>query len=226
MSRNVKFVILLCAVYLGGCATPNYLTKQEAYPNLYKEETNSVLVVPAINRSTAADAPDLYATTIAQPLAEAGYYVMPIPMVEMLLSMEGVTDGAQVKSIDSSKFKTMFGADSVLFVTINQWDTNYYVTGGNVTVGADFELVSTSTNESLWNYSGLVVINTSGNSGNLLADVISTALTTALTDYVPIARQVNAQVVTTLPHGKYHERHKQDGGDKVVNEALAGKAGG
>ncbi|MFT6778548.1 MAG: hypothetical protein ACJAV1_002488 [Paraglaciecola sp.] len=222
MQIITKFLLLISVVYLSGCTT--ILTKSEAYPSMYKGQTDSILVVPVVNRSTAADAPELYSTTIAQPLAEAGYYVMSVPMVEMMLAMEGVVDGEQLKGIDSSKFKTIFGADSVLFVTINQWDTNYYVTGGNVTVGADFEIVSTTTNETLWNYRNIVVINTSGNSGNLLADIISTAISTAITDYVPIARQVNFSVVNTLPVGKYHSRHGQDGNDKVVNESLATKS--
>ncbi|MDO6712646.1 DUF799 family lipoprotein [Aliiglaciecola sp. 2_MG-2023] len=223
MRQLTRLFSLFIIAHLVGCATPTILTKSEAYPKMYQQDTNSILVVPAINRSTAADAPELYSTTIAQPLAEAGYYVMPIPMIEMMLAVEGVVDGEQLKGVEPAKFKTMFGADAVLFVTINQWDTNYYVTGGNVTVGADFELISTSTNESLWNYKNVVVINTSGNSGNLLADIISTAISTAITDYVPIARQVNYSVVTTLPVGKYHSRHSLDGQDKVVNETLASK---
>ena len=222
MKIIAKVLLLISVVYLSGCAT--ILTKNEAYPSMYLGQTDSILVVPVVNRSTAADAPELYSTTIAQPLAEAGYYVMSVPLVEMMLAMEGVVDGEQLKEIDPSKFKTMFGADSVLFVTINQWDTNYYVTGGNVTVGADFEIVSTTTNETLWNYRNTVVINTSGNSGNLLVDIISTAISTAITDYVPIARQVNFSVVNTLPVGKYHSRHGQDGNDKVVNESLATKS--
>lgn len=223
MRAIIKVSILLAVVQLAGCVTPTYLTKSDAYPKLYQQQTDSILVVPSVNRSTAADAPELYSTTIAQPLAEAGYYVMSVPMVEMMLAMEGVVDGEQLKGVDSAKFKTMFGADSVLFVTINQWDTNYYVTGGNVTVGADFELVSTMTNDTLWSYRNIVVINTSGNSGNLIADIISTAISTAITDYVPIARQVNYSVVTTLPVGKYHAKHRLDGNDQVVNAALATK---
>lgn len=223
MLRLTKVIGLFAILTLTGCVTPVMLTKQDAYPDMYAQGPQSILVVPAINKTTAADAPDLYSTTIAQPLAEAGYYVMPIPMVDMLLTAEGITDGEQLRSIEPTKFKSMFGADSILFVTINQWDTNYYLTGGNVTVGADFELVSTQSATPLWNYSGRVVIDTSGNSGNLIADIISTAITTALTDYVPIARQVNARVMTTLPLGKYHYRHKLDGQDPVVNKQIAGR---
>jgi len=223
MKQLAKLWAIALCIQLTGCAAPTILTKGEAYPNMYQNETHSIVVVPAINRSTAADAPELYSTTIAQPLAEAGYYVMPIPMVEMMLSYEGVSDGEQLRNVDMGKFNIMFGADSVLFVTINQWDTNYFVTGGNVTVGADFELISTKTNQVLWTYRNVVVINTSGNSGNLIADIISTAITTAIVDYVPIAHQVNQSVITTLPVGKYHSRFGQDADDQVVNQALATK---
>ncbi|MFQ3198927.1 MAG: hypothetical protein ACI8R9_001586 [Paraglaciecola sp.] len=223
MKRLASLAMVVLTLQMVGCTAPTFLTKGEAYPKMYQEGTNAIVVVPAVNRSTAADAPQLYSTTIAQPLAEAGYYVLPIPMVEMMLAYEGVSEGEQLRNVDVTKFKTMFGADSVLFVTINQWDTNYYITGGNVTVGADFELISTTSKQILWTYRNVVVINTSGNSGNLLADIITTAITTAMVDYVPVAHQVNQSVIATLPVGKYHSRFGTDAGDKVVNQALAEK---
>ncbi|MCB5226435.1 MAG: DUF799 domain-containing protein [Paraglaciecola sp.] len=217
MKLNVKLAFIGFVALITGCASP-MVTKQDAFPKMYTERPLSILVVPAINRSTAADAPDLYSITIAQPIAEAGYYVMPIPLTNLLLNQEGIIDGAQLREVNASKFKQLFGADAVLFVTINKWDTNYYVTGGNVTVGAEFDLVSTQTSEVLWNYNSMIVHNTSGNSGNLIADIISTAITTALTDYVPIAHIVNATVVNTMPVGKYHVAHGKDGAMQSVNK--------
>lgn len=222
MKLNFTIVLAFVVLLVTGCTSP-YVTKQEAYPKMYDNKPVSVLVVPAINRSTAADAPDLYSTTIAQPLAEAGYYVMPLPITNMVLQQEGVIDGAQLRGISATKFRQLFDADAVLFVTINQWDTNYYVTGGNVTVGAEFELVSTDTTEVLWNYNNVIVHNTSGNSGNIIADMIATAISTALTDYVPVARIVNATVMTTIPVGKYHSKHGQDGMDRTVNSIQQAK---
>ncbi|OUS31328.1 hypothetical protein A9Q98_02680 [Thalassotalea sp. 42_200_T64] len=122
----------------------------------------------------------------------------------------------------------MFDADTVFFVTLNSWDTNYYVTGGNVTVGAKFELKSTTTNQILWQYDDVVVHNTSGNSGNsgnIFADIIATALTTALVDYVPIAHVVNQRIVNSMPVGKYHKRHNTDGKDSGVIASKVGGAG-
>ena len=92
-----------------------------------------------------------------------------------------------------------------------------------MTVGSDFELISTTRNQLLWAYRNVVVINTSGSSGNLIADIISTAIATAMVDYVPVARQVNQSVIATLPVGKYHSRFGIDAGDKVVNQAFATK---
>ncbi len=213
-----KLLLLTCislVLTLTGCKTTPLSTKGEAYQAIYQQQPRSIVVVPAINLSTAADAPALYLTTIAQPLSEAGFYVMPVPIVKQMLNMQGVIDGAELRSADMTKFNLLFGADAVLFVTINKWDTNYYVTGGNVTVGASFELISTTTSESLWLQQRTVVYNTSGNSGNLLVDLIATAISTAVTDYVPIARTVNQQVIVDLPKGPYHPKFMKDQGDKV-----------
>ena len=221
MFKNI--IALLFLVVLSGCQTTQ-ITKGEAFPNMYNEKPKSILVVPAINLTTAADAAALYATTIAKPLAEAGYYVFSIPFVEQFLQREGITDGQQVSNIPLSKFKEMFDADTILFVTLNSWDTNYYVTGGNVTVGAKFELKSTSSNQTLWQYDDIVAHNTSGNSGNLIADIISTAITTALVDYVPIAHIVNQRIVNSMPVGKYHKRHNTDAKDPGIIAAKVGAA--
>jgi hypothetical protein len=224
MKNIFKFAFsLLTIMYLSGCASPHIISKQEAFPKMYQEKPNSILVVPAVNRSTAADAPELYATTILQPLAEAGYYVLPIPLVDQQLAAEGIVDGEQLKHVDIHKFKQLFGADAVLFVTINQWDTNYYLTSSNVTVGADFDLISTHDGSLLWHYKNQVVVNTSGNTGNILGNLIATAINAAITDYVPIARQVNNTVISTLPFGHYHARYLADQKDEVVNQALAKK---
>lgn len=209
--------ILVFIICLSACQSTG-VTKQQAFPKVYNERPQSILVLPAINKTTAADAASLYSTTIAQPLAEAGYYVFSIPYIDAYFANEGIIDGAQLSEIPASRYKELFGADSVLFVHINQWDTNYYVLGGNVTVGATFQLVSTRTGQILWQYHDTVVNDTSSDSGNLLIDMISTALTTSVVDYVPIARTVSQQIVRTLPVGHYHKNFNKDQGEVGVSE--------
>ena len=95
---------------------------------------------------------------------------------------------------------------------------------GNVTVNIEYVLLSTETNEVLWSYDATVVVDTSGGSGNILASVISTAISTGLTDYVPIAFQVHATASQALPYGKYHPKSGLDGAQKSVNLALKDEA--
>jgi len=212
--------IILAVSFLSGCVEMG--TKQDAFPSMYgPQKPVSILVVPAINESTAADAGDLLNVTVTQPFTNQGYYVMPMPIVAEIFRNEGIIEGTQIKGLPTQLFKENFGADAVMFMTIESWDKNYAIIAGNVTVGIEYVLLSTTSNEILWSYEQVVVIDTSGGSGNIFADIISTAITTGMTDYATVARQVHARAVTAMPFGKYHPRTGADGLDKSV--VLAAK---
>lgn len=206
--------LLLGVSLLPGCATAPAtapITNQEVFTGIYSEKPNSILVLPAINHSTAADAPLYYIASIAQPLTEQGYYVLPVPVTNALLQQAGISDGAQLLAVPPQRFGQMFGADAILFVTIDSWDTSYYVLGGNVTVALTFKLVSTRSSETLWQFRKAVTIDTSGNSNNgLIGALVETAIKTAQQDYFPIAQQVNYGSVGVLPHGKFHPQYGLD----------------
>lgn len=209
-----------------GCAEIE--TKMQAYPKMYSpsEKPISMLVVPVVNKSTAADAPDLINSTLTVPFADNGYYVLPISIVSDIFKREGITEGSQILGLPAAVFKNNFGADSVLYITINAWDTNYVVVAANVTVGMSYVLVSTADNSVLWSYDQQIVVNTGQqqSSGIILLDIIQTAVNTAVTDYIPIARQVNATAVATMPYGKYHPMVGQDGDMEVVLKSSREKA--
>ena len=95
-----------------------------------------------------------------------------------------------IKGLPTRSFKNNFGADAVMFVTINQWDRNY-IARRECNGYMDYVLLSTETSEVLWSYSATQVINTGTDSGNFFIDLIATAIKTAVTDYVPIAQQAN-----------------------------------
>ena len=210
---KAKLLILSTIVLFNTGCMMQTTTKSEAFTEMYNEKPTSVLVIPAINHSTAADAPDLYSSTINEPLSNAGYYVLPMELTDRFLRNEGLSEGEVIKNVPAQKFAEFFGADAVLYVTIEKWDTNYYVIGGNVTVGADFQMKSCKTGETLWTYKNEMVLDTSGNNNNgggLLAALISTAIATATQDYVPVARNVNVLSLQAIPFGKYHKLHGKD----------------
>jgi hypothetical protein len=218
---RIVFVLFVMTFALSGCAG-SFLTKEEAFPKMYQAKPVSILVLPAINNTTAAEAPEYYATTVAEPLTRMGYYVLPIEVTNRLIQEQGIVDGAQLLNVDTAMFKTMYGADAVLYVNINQWDTSYYITGGNVTVGFGYQLISTTSKEVLWQYTDTVVVDTGGNSGGgIIGAIIATAINTALTDYVPLAKQVNYTALSTLPFGGYHAKSGTDQKAQAVNKNKA-----
>lgn len=213
MKKYLLVILSVGMLALNGCAMNETKPKSELYSNMYSDMPKTILVLPITNESTAADAPHLYSSTIAEPLANAGFYVLSTEVTQKFFQNEGLTRGEQFTSIPPQKFSKTFGADAVLYVTIAKWDTNYFVLGGNVTVGIKYSLKSTKTGNQLWAYENELVMDTSGGnnqSGSLLELIINAAVTTAVQDYVSIARRVNFTSLNTVPFGKYHKNHGKD----------------
>jgi len=218
--RNLGLILIILS--LSACAPTQQMTKNEAFPKAYQQQPLSIIVLPPMNESTAADAKEYYSTTIAEPLSLSGYYVYPLEVVSDILKNEGLYDTETLLSIPPQKFKEYFGADAVLYVRILKWDTAYYVIGGNVTVRVAMLLKSTMSGDEIWKYEGTMVLDTSGNTGGaggagaLVAIIVTTAIKTAMADYVPVAKQANALAITALPYGKYHPQYQMDKNDQIV----------
>lgn len=199
---------------LSACA-PKMSTKLAEFPLMYEERPASILILPPMNESTAADAKEYYSTTIQEPLAFTGYYTFPYPITSEILKMEGIYDTELLVNLPVSKFKEYFGADAVLFTTIKKWDLSYVVLASTLTVSIDCKLKSTTSNQILWKYTGTVVVdlsggNTGGGLAGLIAKAIVAAVQSAIADYVPYARQANYRALSSMPYGKYHSEYNKD----------------
>lgn len=225
MKKIVYFYLGIFISFFVGCAPQ--ITKQEFSPKMYTEHPISILVLPPLNKSTAADAKEYYTTTIAEPLSNSGYYVFPTEVVGDILKQEGLSDTETMMNVPPRKFREFFGADAVMFVTIQKWNTTYAVLSGSVTVQLSCELRSTTSGEILWFYDGTVTVNTSGDSGGagglagLLVQAASTAIKTAATGYVTLAQKANEQILLAIPYGKYHKDYNLDGKAKIEKKDNA-----
>jgi hypothetical protein len=207
---------------MSACA-PTMSTKMTEFPLMYEENPVSILILPPMNESTAAEAKEYYSTTIQEPLAFSGYYTFPYPITAEILKMEGIYDTELLANIPLTKFKEYFGADAVLFTTIKKWDLSYMVLASNLTVSIDCNLKSTTSDQTLWKYTGTVVVDLSGGDtggglAGLIAKAIITAVSSAMADYVPYARQANYSALTTMPYGKYHTQHNKDQNVQFVDQ--------
>lgn len=212
LNNTLLFILIL--LLTSACAAKK-CTKIDEFPLMYEEAPLVILILPPMNETTAADAKKYYSTTIQEPLAFTGYYTLPYPITSEILKMEGIYDSELLANIPLPKFKEYFGADAVLFTTIKKWDLSYVVLASSLTVSIDCELKSTISDQILWKYSGTVKVNLSGGDtggglAGLIAKAIVTAVSTAMADYVPYARQANYQALHTMPYGKYHPQHNKD----------------
>jgi len=204
----VKKLLVLMAVLLTGCAAPVPKTDLSAFQ---AAKPRSILVLPAVNKSLDVDAPNYLLTTLTIPLAEKGFYVFPVHTAKTVLEQEGFYEGEQVHQQAPETLAKMFGADAVLYVTINRWDAKYAVIAATVTVDFDYRLVAKDGTE-IWRANKQMQYSPQNNStGHPLADLIAAAVTAAITraapNYMPLAQLANNDVFiwgpTAIPDGPY-----------------------
>ena len=217
----MKKTILLFAIIsvaFSSCTTTVPILKTVAYKGMYNEKPLSVLLMPPINKSTAVEAKEYFHSTLIVPLNNAGFYVIP-PFLSMeILKKESAYDSELFLNSSLTKFGEIFGADVVLFTIINKWDKTY----GRVSVGVEYILKSTKTNETIYDRKGTINYNTSVSSsgGGLvgaLITVAATSINTAATKYVDVARVCNNYTLIDLPLGKYAPLNPKE------SEEFAGK---
>jgi hypothetical protein len=226
MKRPIAFIslVLIGSFFLGGCASIPMVSKADKFPLMFKEKPLTIFVLPPINGTTAVDAKEYYSTAIPQPLAFAGFYVLPMEITGEILKTQGMYDTETMINQPLNRFNEYFGVDAVLFTHIKSWDKSYMVLASSLKVSVDAKLKSTKTNEILWEYSGTIVADLSGSSssGNplvdLIAKVVITGINTAAADYVPYAQLATVQLLQSIPFGKYHARWGQDAQDKLIDQ--------
>lgn len=144
--RRYLFAVVLLATLGSGCA----VVPRRDYSAFFEHHPRSILVVPARNDTTAVDAPDILNTTITRSLAERGYYVFPVYLTQDILRDLGLTNEGLVHTLSPQRYREIFGADAVLFVTITDWTTKYLFIASTVTVKLHYKLVDTHTGLVIW----------------------------------------------------------------------------
>ncbi len=211
-----KLTILFALVLVSACAQTNL--KPFDYTSFRSSEPQSMLVVPVINHSNEPEAADFFLTTLPFHLAEKGYYVFPANMVKRSMEADGLSDASLVHSADPARLGSLFNTDTIMYVDILKWESNYVVLSSNVTVGFRYTLKSAITGETLWWNEQEFTQSTSSSSGNFLADLVVNAIAGAIdsmkSDYTPIANAANTLAITSIgrgiPNGPYSPLHRQD----------------
>ena len=173
LSSFVRGTLLCSAVaVLAGCAAPvkyDYTAFRQAKPT-------SILVLPPLN-----DSPDVNATfsMLAQttyPLAEAGYYVVPVSLMAETFKQNGLSNAPDIHATSPAKLKEIFGADAALYIKVKQYGSTYAVLTSAAVVTAEAQLVDLRTGTQLWNGQATASNDEGNNSGGGLVGLLVTAI--------------------------------------------------
>lgn len=202
MKLNFKSVALLMTstLLLGGCAT---MTTQKDMSDYRAHMPRSILILPPINDSLDIKATYAVWSGVTVPVAEAGYYVFPMAVVDQMFKENGVYSGAEAQNIPAKKLQEIFGADAALYIRIKQYGSSYQVIQSVSTVSAEAKLVDLKTGTLLW--SGSKSLSQSSNNGDsgligaLVGAVIDQVSSSMSDRSYPLANQVNMIMYTPTP---------------------------
>ena len=145
--RMVKTLVGLCALaLLGGCATP----KTVDYSAFKQSRPKTILVLPPLNESPDVKATYSLLSQVTYPLAEAGYYVMPIALVDETFKQNGLNTPGDIHQVSPAKLQEIFGADAALYITVKEYGTSYMLITSETAVTASARLVDLRTGAALW----------------------------------------------------------------------------
>jgi hypothetical protein len=163
----------LLALGLGGCAAVQQAPDYTAYRS---HMPRSVLVLPPLNHSIEVDASYVYLSTITRPLAEAGYYVFPVAVIDAYLKENGLPTPAEMNAVPLDKLGEIFGADAVLYLTIEDWGQKYQVLASTTVVNARGRLVDVKTGGTLWEGTAQASEGSGDGGGGLVSMLVAAAV--------------------------------------------------
>ncbi len=197
---------LIMLLLLVSCATPYN------YENFRAAKPRSILILPPMSNSTDVRATYSYLSTVTFPVAEKGFYVFPVAMIDQMMKENGMPSANEMHQASIKKIREIINPDAILYLTLERYGTSYVVVDSQTTVTVFGKLISTLTGEVIWE--GRASANDASSSGNsgllgvVLGAVIKQAINSSVDQAHKIAPQANQILFNNqdsgLLNGPYH----------------------
>lgn len=138
---------LFAAAVLAGCATPQAAVDYSAFK---ESKPRSILVLPPVNESPDVKATYSLLSQVTYPLAESGYYVLPVALVDETFRNNGLTNANDIQEASPAKLRDIFGADAAMYITVKQYGTSYVLISSQTVVTVTAKLVDLRSGAALW----------------------------------------------------------------------------
>ncbi|GLQ30585.1 DUF799 domain-containing protein [Litoribrevibacter albus] len=197
----LKALIISLTVLATGCA----VQQPYDYTALRASNPKSILVIPPANQTVEVSAPYIFLSTITFPLAERGYYVYPVAVVDQLLKDNGLPTPAEMNSIPLDKIDEIINPDAVLYITIDNWGQSYQLIQSVATVSSSWKLVDTKTGQTLWEGKAYAQQKSGDGGGGIIGMLVAAAVeqvASAMDDKTPrLSRFANSAAVYNSHNG-------------------------
>lgn len=192
------------AAAMAGCAAP----KKVDYSAFRQAKPASILVLPPLNESTDVNASFSMLAQSTYPLAESGYYVLPVTLVSETFHQNGMSNPPDMHAVAPAKLKEIFGADAALYIKVKRYGTTYTILSSAAIVTAEAQLVDLSTGTQLWSGSASASSDEGGNNqgggiaGLLVAAIVKQVLNSVTDASHNVAGVTSARLLSAgMPNG-------------------------
>lgn len=202
----MKYLVLLLLVV--SCATPYN------YENFRAAKPRSILILPPMSNSTDVRATYSYLSTVTMPVAEKGFYVFPVAVIDQMMKENGMPSANEMHQASVKKIREIINPDAILYLTLESYGTSYVIVDSQTTVTVSGKMISTITGEIIWE--GRASANDGsqnsggGVAGMLIAAVIKQAVNSSTDQAHNVAPQANQTLFYTetqgLLNGPYHPK--------------------
>lgn len=120
------------------------------YSQFRDSDPRSILILPPTNQSTEVVAPYSVMAQLSAPIAESGFYVFPVALVNQTFQNNGLTVANDVQAVPVAKLYEIFGADAALYIDIQEYGTSYNIISSDTVVTVTAKLVDLKTGVLLW----------------------------------------------------------------------------
>ena len=170
-------VVLLVSVVMFGCS--NTMVPSFNYTEFRQADPLSILVLPPINNTTEVLAPYSVMAQVIAPISEAGFYTLPVALVEQTFRNNGLTVANDIHALPKEKLHEIFGADTALYLDIHEYGTSYIIISSDTVVSISARLVDLKTGNVLWQKSATASsaeTRSNNNSGGLIGMLVIAAV--------------------------------------------------
>ncbi|MBM9519152.1 DUF799 family lipoprotein [Desulforhopalus vacuolatus] len=145
--RRGGLLVILVMFSFSGCTL---IGANNSTPRFNQSLPRVLLLVPPVNRTPGFPTGENLLAWSVVILSEAGYYVLPPVLTSEVFARHGFKRQEQIRNIAPEKLRRIFGAEGVVYLTVDGTGTRHQVSGIRAGVHASGELVDLRSGRTRW----------------------------------------------------------------------------